>query len=115
LIAQYSYDYSVESLKVMKEEELRGVIKRFPLLKIDLERARRTKKNHFYANSGLIKLSTVHSFKGLESKTVFYVMDDKDTPEIIYTSITRSTENLIILDKSKEVPYLDFFKCLSSD
>lgn len=115
LIAQYSHDYSVESLKVMKEEELRGVIKRFPLLKIDLERARRTKKNHFYANSGLIKLSTVHSFKGLESKTVFYVMDDKDTPEIIYTSITRSTENLIILDKSKEVPYLDFFKCISSD
>jgi len=63
-----------------------------------VERIRRVKKNHFYANSGLIKLSTVHSFKGLEAKTVFFVMTETDEPEMIYTAITRTTENLVILD-----------------
>ncbi|MDC9566702.1 MULTISPECIES: hypothetical protein, partial [unclassified Pseudoalteromonas] len=61
-------------------------------------------------NSGLIKLSTVHSYKGLESKTVFYLMDEKDTAEIVYTSITRTVENLIILDKSKQSQFSEFFK-----
>ncbi|WP_180919963.1 ATP-binding domain-containing protein, partial [Vibrio parahaemolyticus] len=53
--------------------------------------------------------STIHSFKGLESKTVFYLMDEKDTPELVYTSITRAAENLVILDKSDTSPYSDFF------
>lgn len=66
--------------------------------KRDIERVRRAKKNHFYANSGLIKLSTLHSYKGLESKTVFYLMGEDDDPEAVYTSITRSSENLIIFD-----------------
>ncbi len=64
----------------------------------EIERIRRIKKNHFYANSGNIKLSTTHSYKGLEAKTVFYILMEEDEPEIVYTSITRSTENLIILD-----------------
>ena len=105
----YNPDYDIEKLKELSECDLTALIKRYPNLKKDLERARRMKKNHFYANSGLIKVSTIHSFKGLESKTVFYVMDDKDSPELIYTSITRTVENLVILDKSKESPYSDFF------
>jgi ATP-dependent exoDNAse (exonuclease V) beta subunit len=64
----------------------------------DIERVRRTKKNHFYSNSGLIKLSTIHSYKGLESKTVFYIMGEKDDAEVVYTSITRSSENLVVFD-----------------
>ena len=64
----------------------------------EVERVRRVKKSHFYTNSGKIKFSTVHSYKGLEAKTVFYIMLEDDEPELIYTAITRSTENLVILD-----------------
>ena len=109
LLSVYDSITTLDELKLMPEKELRKIIYGYKELKSDLERARRTKKNHFYANSGLIKLSTVHSFKGLESKTVFYLMDDKDTPEIVYTSITRSVENLIILDVSKESQFSEFF------
>lgn len=109
LLSVYDSSITLVDLKLMPEKELRKTIYRYKELPPELERARRTKKNHFYANSGLIKLSTVHSFKGLESKTVFYLMDDKDTPEIVYTSITRSVENLILLDVSKESQFSEFF------
>jgi superfamily I DNA/RNA helicase len=66
--------------------------------KENIERIRRAKKNHFYANSGLVKLSTIHSYKGLESKTVFYIMCGEDDAEVVYTSITRSSENLVVFD-----------------
>lgn len=78
--------------------------------KEDIERIRRAKKNHFYVNSGLVKLSTIHSYKGLESKTVFYVMDEGDDPEIVYTSITRSSENLVIFDVGCKNKCSDFLK-----
>ncbi|WP_421252539.1 NERD domain-containing protein [Aeromonas sp. 600724] len=86
---------STEELKELDESEINALVNQ---KKDDIERIRRAKKNHFYANSGLVKLSTTHSYKGLESKTVFYVMDEKDDPEIVYTSITRSSENLVIFD-----------------
>lgn len=109
LSRMYDSNCDAEKLKSMSEIELNTFIKKHQKLKQDLERARRMKKNHFYANSGLIKASTIHSFKGLESKTVFYLMDEKDTPELVYTSITRAAENLVILDKSDTSPYSDFF------
>ncbi|QYK05830.1 nuclease-related domain-containing DEAD/DEAH box helicase [Shewanella zhangzhouensis] len=109
MIAVYDSSISFEKLKSMSEDDLWQTINRHKGLTSDIERARRTKKNHFYANSGLIKLSTVHSFKGLESKVVFYLMSEKDTPEIVYTSITRSVENLIILDVSNENQFSTFF------
>ncbi|HIF9388414.1 TPA: NERD domain-containing protein [Photobacterium damselae] len=109
LSRMYDSNYDVDRLKSMSEIDLNSFINKHPKLKQDLERARRMKKNHFYANSGLIKASTIHSFKGLESKTVFYLMDEKDSPELVYTSITRAAENLVILDKSDASPYSDFF------
>lgn len=110
LLRHYAPMLSLEELKNMSEEQLRKFLYQFPAVKNELDQARRTKKNHFYPNSGLIKLSTVHSYKGLESKTVFYLMDEKDTAEIVYTSITRTVENLIILDKSKQSQFSEFFK-----
>lgn len=85
----------VEDLKALSEDEINIRIKHN---KEGVERVRRAKKNHFYANSGLVKFSTIHSYKGLESKTVFYVMGEEDDAEIVYTSITRSSENLVIFD-----------------
>ena len=74
----------------------------------EIESARRRKKNHFHQNSGLIKLSTVHSFKGLESKTVFYLLSEDDSPEIVYTGITRATNNLFIFGLDPVEKYANF-------
>lgn len=109
MISAYDRQLSWEGLKSMSEDELQQYVYKNKNLRYDMERARRIKKNHFYANSGLIKMSTVHSFKGLESKTVFYLMHQNDIPEIVYTSITRSVENLIVLDVSNGSQYSEFF------
>ncbi|WP_296593227.1 NERD domain-containing protein/DEAD/DEAH box helicase [Methylophaga sp.] len=85
----------VDKLKCMNEKELNFLIRQN---KDTVEDLRRKKKNHFYPNSGLIKLSTIHSYKGMESKVVFYILTSEDEPEMIYTSITRSSENLVVFD-----------------
>lgn len=63
-----------------------------------LRTIRRRKKSFFMLNSGLLKFSTIHSFKGLEAPTVFCILLEKDSPEIIYTAMTRAKKNLIIFD-----------------
>ena len=57
----------------------------------------------------MVKLSTVHSFKGLESSTSVYILLEGDDDEMVYTGITRAKQNSIIFmqDTSK---YLEFFK-----
>lgn len=69
---------------------------------------RNNKKIHFYMNSGTVKLSTIHSFKGWESETVFLIIEKKFTnleatfDEILYTGLTRSKKNLIIINFGNE-------------
>ena len=101
------WNISSNDLRALNERELTELIN---LVKEDIERVRRTKKNHFYANTGLLKFSTTHSFKGLESKTVFYILGKDDDPEVVYTSITRSTENLVVFDVSRENSCSAFFQ-----
>lgn len=98
---------SIENLKASGESKINILINQN---KENIERVRRAKKSHFYANSGLVKLSTIHSFKGLESKTVFYVMSRDDDPEIVYTSITRSSENLVVFDVGGDNKCSEFLK-----
>jgi hypothetical protein len=74
-----------------------------------IKKIRRIKKNHFKQNSGFIKISTVHSFKGLEAPTVFFILVENDSPEIIYTAMTRAKTNLIIFDVINS-RYSSFFK-----
>ncbi len=88
---------SIDELNRLDEIQVNNLINQNKEM---VERVRRAKKNHFYANSGLIKLSTIHSYKGLESKSVFFVMRAEDEAEVVYTSITRSSENLVIFDLS---------------
>lgn len=95
----------IDILKQLDENEINILVNQH---KADIERVRRTKKNHFYSNSGLIKISTIHSYKGLESKTVFYIMGEEDDPEIVYTSITRSSENLVVFDVGGKNVCTDF-------
>ena len=74
-----------------------------------LKKLMRRKKVFFMQNSGLIKLSTVHSFKGMESPTIFFILKDVDDAELVYTAITRAKTNLIILDVGNG-KYSNFFE-----
>lgn len=60
-----------------------------------LDPIRRSKKFHFWQNRGTLKLSTIHSYKGLEAQNIVYLMSGNDTDEIVYTAITRSKHNLL--------------------
>ncbi|MBS9766109.1 MAG: AAA family ATPase [Flavobacteriaceae bacterium] len=74
----------------------------------NLEMIRKNKKIHFHMNSGTIKLSTIHSFKGWESQTLFLIIERKFSQmemtfdEILYTGITRSKANLVIINFGNE-------------
>ena len=66
-----------------------------------LESIRENKKYNFWFNSGTIKLSTIHSFKGWESELLFLIIEPKQKiafDELIYTGITRSRSQLIIVN-----------------
>lgn len=74
----------------------------------NLKMIRNNKKIHFYMNSGTVKISTVHSFKGWESETLFLILEKKHSQmqmtfdEILYTGITRSKSNLVIINFGNE-------------
>lgn len=72
-----------------------------PQFKEEIDKIRRRKKCFFMQNSGLIKLSTIHSFKGLEAQTVFCILAPEDEAEMVYTGITRAQKNLVIFDSSE--------------
>lgn len=67
-----------------------------------------SKKKGFNLNSGVMKLSSTHSFKGFESPFIFLIVNDKDTPEIVFTGLTRTKENLVVFLETGS-PYFDFF------
>ena len=62
----------------------------------------------FNLNSGLMKLSSTHSFKGFESPFVFLLVNKNDSPEMVFTGLTRAKENLMVL-MDRGSSYLDFF------
>ncbi|MCY1293044.1 hypothetical protein D9M70_422890 [compost metagenome] len=76
--------------------------------KKELRQLNASRKQGFNLNSGVMKLSTLHSFKGFESPTVFVLVNDLDGPELVYTGLTRAKENIVVLlpDGSR---YFDFF------
>ncbi len=91
---------STENTKVMFEtlEEKKGLPDNPKDRAEQIEKIRRRKKTFFFQNSGLIKISTIHSFKGLEADTVFLIIAQSDTPEMIYTGMTRARKNLVLFD-----------------
>ncbi|MNI57284.1 hypothetical protein D3C73_1123380 [compost metagenome] len=74
----------------------------------ELRRLSSIRKQGFNLNSGVMKLSTLHSFKGFESPTVFVLVNDLDGPELVYTGLTRAKENIVVLLPSGS-RYFDFF------
>lgn len=76
--------------------------------KRELRQLSASRKQGFNLNSGVMKLSTLHSFKGFESPTVFVLVNELDGPELVYTGLTRSKENIVILLPGGS-RYFDFF------
>lgn len=84
----------------------------------DIKQLRRSKRIHFTMDTNLVKLSTIHSYKGWESKTVILVLtpkihhdfeeDIQNEPNLIYTAITRAKEKLFILNLGNQ-RYHSFF------
>ncbi|WP_301009316.1 MULTISPECIES: ATP-binding domain-containing protein, partial [Helicobacter] len=54
----------------------------------------------------MLKISTIHSFKGWESQAVFLIIEDKTTKnefdELLYIGFTRARENLVIINFGNE-------------
>lgn len=88
---------------------------------------RRVAKVHFTTDTELIKFSTIHSFKGWESKTVILIIQPEPAPALkreedsifilhslentnasIYTGITRARENLMVINLGNK-KYDEFF------
>ena len=83
-----------------------------------LEKIRRNKKYNFWMNPGIMKLSTIHSFKGWETHTLFLIIEKYpengahslwNLDELIYTGITRCRLNLIVINVGN-TKYDEFFK-----
>lgn len=67
----------------------------------NLKFIRDNKKMNFYMNSGTVKISTIHSFKGWECENIFLIIEKRTSvnfDEVLYTGITRSRKNLIIIN-----------------
>ena len=91
------------------KEEYDDLKERNLLTQDNITKIRRAKKSGFWLNAGMLKISTVHSFKGWEIHTVFLLIDDKSTAELIYTGITRARQNIIIIDLGS-LEYADFLR-----
>lgn len=71
---------------------------------------RENKKLNFWMNTGNIKISSIHSFKGWESDTVFLILqkpkkkieEGSSFDELLYTGITRTISNLIVINLGNE-------------
>lgn len=83
-------------------------------IKKDLEEIRRAAKTHFTTACNWLKLSTIHSFKGWESKTVilllqpesqsdetldgYRIQERENSAALVYTALTRAKCNLFLLN-----------------
>jgi hypothetical protein len=84
--------------------------------KQDYDRKERQIKDAFTTDTPFLKLATVQSFKGWEAQTViFIIMPERNqtnsqfnVPQIVYTGITRSKENLIVINVGNNT-YHNFF------
>ncbi len=75
-----------------------------------IENAQQIKKRHFYTGRKGINISTIHSFKGWQTSTLFLLIDPasrKGSEELIYTGLTRCQQNLIIINCGNDY-YHDF-------
>ena len=97
-------------------------------LKKRVDKIRQGLKFNFWANAGTAKFSTIHSFKGWESSTLFLIVANEDylgderaanedylgderaaNEELIYAGITRCRSNLVVINVGNP-KYHEFFE-----
>jgi hypothetical protein len=117
----YRLNYNFKTTKTFEAEEIYQVItenvnsntnikNKENVIENRLEQERKSKKYNFWIKKdGLLKISTINSFKGMEIDTVILIISEEDdNDELIYTGITRARENLIIFNLGNE-RYKKFF------
>jgi superfamily I DNA/RNA helicase len=79
-----------EVVKILRDRGFKVVETFGNVEKDEIQRGRveRMKKLAFYPNSGSIKVTTIHSFKGLESRALIIGISDSD-PGLVYAAISR--------------------------
>lgn len=110
LLRELKYRFG-ESLVHTWEDKLKDLLE---LLSADYRQLDRIRKNSFQPNPGMLKFSTIHSFKGMESASIIAFLREKDSPQLVYTAITRAKRNLFVFD----VPgskYESFFMAQNPD
>ena len=61
--------------------------------------AARIRKFHFHVETEKLKLSTIQSFKGLETEAVVYILNqNEDDNSRVYTAITRARTHLLVIN-----------------
>lgn len=85
----------------------------------DYDFIRNNKKFNFWMNTGNIKISSIHSFKGWESDTIFLILQerkdgDPSFDELIYTGITRTISNLVVINLGNKEYHNDMKRLIDS-
>ena len=104
LAKRYKFDFA-DFLKVLTQHEEEYIQFRNKVFDkvADYSDIRDNKKLNFYMNTGTIKISTIHSFKGWESEVVFLLLEKKNEgekafDELLYTGLTRTRSNLVVIN-----------------
>lgn len=86
-----------------------------------IKEVRDNKKLHFTMDTELLKVSSIHSYKGWDADNVILIIQPDDVlddfgesaiigrPELIYTAITRAKQNLFVLNMGND-RFDDFFR-----
>ena len=84
--------------------------------KESIEEIRTNKKAHFSMLKDGLKLSTIFSYKGWEAENIFLIIPRhsqytafEESPELIYTGLTRAKSNLYVINMSN-AKYHNFFR-----
>jgi len=67
------------------------------------------KKKGFNLNSGVMKICSTHSFKGFESPYIVLLVNSSDSPEMVFTGLTRAKQNVLVFVEGSS-QYVDFFE-----
>lgn len=104
LCHRYRFEFK-DFLEILSRHEAEYIKFRDKVFKADgdYSKIRDSKKLNFYMNTGTIKISTIHSFKGWESEVVFLLLEKKNEgekafDELLYTGLTRTRSNLIVIN-----------------
>ena len=84
----------------------------------DRESKYHSHKKAFWLGDSRLKMSTIHSFKGWEALHVVLLIpeqwrDEENLDALVYTAMTRTRENLIVLNCNKR--YVEYGKNLPSE